>query len=49
MPDMVPHEIKAAEGVGRAPHDTAGKIVLTQITDKAKSPASRSCDLAGTD
>ena len=48
MADMVPDEIEPAEGVGRAPHDAAGEIVLAQIADQAERPPARGGDFADT-
>ena len=46
MADMVPHEVEPAKGVGRAPHDAAGEIVLAQIADETEGAAARAGDLA---
>src|SRR5204862_7016837 len=46
MADMVPHEIEPAKGVGGAPHDAAGEIVLAQIADEPERPAACGGDLA---
>ena len=45
MADMVPHEIEPAKGVGGAPHDAAGEIVLAQVADKPQRPAASGGDL----
>jgi hypothetical protein len=45
MTDMVPHEVKPAEGVGGATHDRAGEIVPAEIADEAKRAASGGGDL----
>lgn len=46
MADMVPYEIEPAEGVGGAPRDASGEIVLAQIADEPERPAARGGDLA---
>src|SRR5215469_2292288 len=46
MADMVPDKIEPAKGVGGAPHDAAGEIVLAQIADEAERPSARGGDLA---
>src|SRR5262249_3140356 len=36
--DMVPHEIEPTKGVGCAPHNAAGEVVLAQIAYQAQRP-----------
>src|SRR6516164_6312378 len=45
MADMVPHEVEPAEGVGRAPHDAAGELILAQIAGQAERAAACRGDL----
>src|SRR5262245_15336795 len=46
MADVIPDKIEPTEGVGCAPHDAAGEVVLAQITDQSQTAATRGCDLA---
>jgi len=43
---MVPHEIEPTKGVGCAPHDAAGEVVLAQIAYQAKRAAARGGNFA---
>src|ERR1700745_91496 len=46
MADMVPDEIEPAEGVGGAPHNAAGEVVLAQIADQTQCAAAGGSDFA---
>jgi hypothetical protein len=46
MADMVPDKVEPAKGVGRAPHDAAGKVVLAQIAYQSQCAAAGGSDIA---